>query len=88
MYLYECAIVSYLLLLVKVVIGIGLPLFRNFGRPFVCMRARVHVCMRAQARAQARGYVCVFNRSSLGFCFLIDFMRARGCVRVRVCACV
>ena len=35
-YLYDCVIVSFLALLV---IGIGLPLFRNFGRTFVCMCA-------------------------------------------------
>ena len=46
MYVYDCVIVFFLLMLV---IGIGRPLFRNFGRTFVCLRVcalvRAHVCV-------------------------------------------
>ena len=37
-YLYDYVIVSFLL-----VIGIGLPLYRSFGRTFVCVCARANV---------------------------------------------
>ena len=84
MYVYDCKIVSLLLLRV---IGIGRPLFRNFGCTFACVCACLSACVRAR--------VCVFvcarvrssvfcNRSSSEFRYLIDFVRARGCLRACV----
>ena len=77
-YVYDCAIMSFLQFLV---IGIGRPLFRNFGRTSVsvCVSASIH----AQAcKCMRRSVFC--NRSSSGFRYLIDIIRACGCARARV----
>ena len=79
-YVYDSAIMSFLLFLV---IGNGRPLFRNFGHTFVCMRERVGASMHAQACVCMRRSVFC-NRSSSGFRYLIDIIRACGCVRARV----
>ena len=93
MYLYDCVIVSFLLWLV---IGIGVPLFRNFGRIIVCVCARGRVracaCVCMCVRAQTRGYNCfaTARHRASGFRYLIDFIRARGCACecMRVCRAV
>ena len=79
-YVFNCVIVSFLLLRV---IGIGRSLF---GRTFVCVCARVSACV-GVCFAIAR-----HRDSAIFFRYLLDFIHARGCVRVRVpvfvCVCI
>ena len=78
MYVYDCVIIMSFLLLR--VISNGRPLVRNYGRMFVCVCALECVCVYGRVRS------CVFcKRSSFGFRYLIDFIRAHGCKRVSVC---
>ena len=70
-YMHDCVIVSFLLLLG---IGIGLPLISNFGRTFLCVYARaciaflcvcVCVCVCVNVCVHRHVGMCVFcNRLS------------------------
>ena len=76
-YLHDCVILSFLLLLV---IGIGLPLFCNFGRTFLCICAHRCVCVHARTGA----WVCVCFAASRHWDSVILLIPS---ARMGACAC-
>ena len=83
-YVYDCVNVFFLLLLV---IGIGQPLFRNFGRTFECACARVSACVCARACVGVCFAIARHRDSSI---LLISFAHVGACTCackcIRVCA--